>query len=143
VRILAILLFSSFFGCSGQDVTISSIERKVYVSDSLFSSKVAHFKNDGSELFANNLRLLKERLEKHQSDSVLKRDKYVEYSILFSDSSLQILKLSNQNIDLDNYMLLSSVDFNVLTSDTTFDIYFWNPEAEVKTIVVPSSEFHK
>jgi len=141
--LLVILLFSSFFGCSGQDVTINSIERKVYVGDSLFSSKAAHFKNDSSEWATNNLRLLKEKLEKHQPDSILKSDKYVEYSILFSDSKIQNIKSSNQIIDLDNYMLLLSADFNVLSSDTTFNIHFWDPEADVKTIVIPSSEFHK
>lgn len=138
--VIIILFLSSLSGCIGRNITISSIERKVYVRDSILSNTVAHFNIGVVESYINDF---KETLEKHTPDSTLKSGKYAEYSIVFSDSSRQILKYSTQIAVLDNYMVGLNSDFSVLSQDSTFHFYFWDPETEVEIIIIPSSEFHK
>jgi len=136
--IVIILYFSFLFGCKGQDVTISSVERKVYVNDTLHSFTVAHFEDTSGVFLLSSEEVIK-GLEQYIPDSLGKNTKHITYQITLSDSNTKSLKAFTSVFQIDNLMLFDGD----IDGDETFDIGWWLKKDEIETIIIPSSEFHK
>lgn len=137
---LIILLFSSFFSCQGQNqnVTISSIDRKVYLHDTLHSNTFAYF-NDTSKIFILRSEEIIKNVEINLLDSIVKNGKYVVYEILLSNDAKKIIKVGAPRQNIDNLMRFDGG----INGDDTFEVNWWFKEDEIKTIIIPSSEFNK
>jgi hypothetical protein len=136
--ILIILLFSSFLNCHGQSTSISSIERTVYVNNTLHSFTEVHFKEISDVFLLRSEEIIK-GLGKHSPDTLENDNKYITYELVLFDSRKLFFKASNFIFQIDNFMRLDGG----IDGDITFEVQFWFKEDEIKTIVIPSSEFHK
>ena len=136
-QLLIILSFGSLFGCQGQNTLfINSIERKVYIEDSVYSTTVAYF--DTSEVFLLRSQEILQAIEKGlMKENATVTDTSVVYDIFLSDKTKKSVKLFTPH--LDNLMRFDGgVD-----GDETFEVDWWYKEDEIETIIIPSSEFHK
>ncbi len=136
-QLLIILSFGFLFSCQRQNTPfISSIERKVYIEDSVYSTTVAHF--DTSEVFFLRSQEILETIEKgFMKKDGAGADTSVVYDIFLSDRTKKSVKLFTPY--LDNLMCF---DGDIYGGET-FEVDWWYKEDEIETIIIPSSECHK
>jgi len=84
-------MFSYFLSCQGQNITISSIERRVYTNDTLHSATIANFEDTG-KLFLQKSEEAIKGLENPNLDTIAVSGKYIVYNILLSDDTKKSVK---------------------------------------------------
>lgn len=136
-QLLIILSLGSLFSCQGQNTPIiSSIERRVYIEDSICSNTIAHF--DTSEVFLLRSQEILEAIENGLfKKSELELDTFVVYDINLSNKTTEIVE--HYSLHLDNMMRLEGE----VEGDETFEIDWWFKERDLDVIIIPSSELHK
>jgi len=132
------LMFSYFLSCQGQNITISSIERRVYTNDTLHSATIANFEDTG-KLFLQKSEEAIKGLENPNLDTIAVSGKYIVYNILLSDDTKKSVKTYRPKQQVDNLMRFDGG----IDGDETFEIEWWFKEDEIETIIIPSSDFHK
>jgi len=135
---LIMLMFSYFLSCQGQNITISSIERRVYTNDTLHSATIANFEDTG-KLFLQKSEEAIKGLENPNLDTIAVSGKYIVYNILLSDDTKKSVKTYRPKQQVDNLMRFDGG----IDGDETFEIEWWFKEDEIETIIIPSSDFHK
>ena len=134
-----IIIFSFIFllNCKGQDTTfISSIERKVYLKDSIISKTIVHF--DTSDIFLlRSQEILRVIENDRKKENITVSDTSIVYNFFLSDETKKNINLFTPHID-NLIRIEGGVD-----GDQTFEVNWWYRDDEIETIIIPSSEFHK
>lgn len=117
------------------DRYIVSIERTVYLNDSVYSSNYEIFEDKGLFKF-HSIEALRD-IARQISDTTALKTKYLEYKVLLSDSSF-FMVVSNYPQQLDTLILF----YGKNQTDETFNPYWWRKEEDIIVIQRESSKNH-